>query len=271
MTIAASFRCSDGIVLCADTQELTQGYLKTRVPKLISRTSSNWDHLHGVFAGARCGPLIDKLIDEMWKAANRENPQLGHTTKHMEDALKIYYQGLTTLYPAGDETYPNADIIYALQFGESIQLFKASGPIVNQVDRYELAGCGEVISKYIADRFLPRIGVGTVREAIQLSLYMLLHTKEYATGCGGDSHVIVMRPNAPPTYVESSRAIGATMQFTFLEGVTRRLLLIANDLDMTDQQFEEDAAYAVNMLRSSRDQYRSFLKERGVEPLPTLP
>lgn len=69
MTIIAGFRCQDGIVVCADTQE-TSGPAKRNVPKLVfSRgptLSAGQDKMinHDLalaMCGAGDGPFVDKV------------------------------------------------------------------------------------------------------------------------------------------------------------------------------------------------------------------
>ena len=62
LTIAAGFPCKDGLVMCADTQEIIPGYVKTDTEKMrvIEGTQFNM-----VFAGAGDADLIDMTVQEM--------------------------------------------------------------------------------------------------------------------------------------------------------------------------------------------------------------
>ena len=68
VTIAAGFHCIEGIVLCADTQETVDNYIKRNVPKIAVRPQWTDDKSipRVVFAGAGDGDLIDSLVGKMW-------------------------------------------------------------------------------------------------------------------------------------------------------------------------------------------------------------
>ena len=72
MTIIAGFKCYEGIVICADTQE-TSEHAKGYTPKLVfepaEHDDGSTDNLAAAFCGAGDGPYVDKLIANAWEAA----------------------------------------------------------------------------------------------------------------------------------------------------------------------------------------------------------
>lgn len=262
MTIAAGFKCKDGVVLCADTQEVTQGYLKTHVPKLIVRPEygSGIENKHCVFAGAGDGPLIDKLIGVMWNATERSSDLLDGVSETIEEEIKGFYEELTKLYQPGDQFYPRAEIIYALSVGDEIGLFKATGPIVNPVTRYETVGSGEILAKYISDRFFPEFGLPTTRQAVNLALYALQQCTEYAEGCGGDSHVVVMRGGEVPVQMGGMRVLGATFNLRDLEASLHRLYLAVPDMELTAEEFTKEIQAVLSEIQESRQRHFDLLQ-----------
>ena len=263
MTIAAGFRCADGVILCADTQEVTQGFLKTRVPKLIIRPQGMIvrEGIWTVFAGAGHGPLIDKLIDKAWSAVEGAVPFFEPVCNAIEEAIKSYHQELTTLFQSGDPDYPRAELIYGVSVKDDVGLFKATGPIVNPVPRYETAGSGEVLAKYIADVFTPIDGLLSVRQAAIISLYALQQTKEHAEGCGGDSHVVILQRSEDPKSLESPKVAGATYNLWNLEVIARRLFLAVPDLEMSEEEFSKELGTILTMIQGSRKQHQEFLRK----------
>src|SRR5580692_11038029 len=82
VTIIAGFKITDGVVLCADTQETVGGISKRNVPKLRFeptglrykfdklRSGADPDDLAVAFCGATDnGPYLDMLVDEAWESA----------------------------------------------------------------------------------------------------------------------------------------------------------------------------------------------------------
>jgi hypothetical protein len=261
VTIVAGFRCIDGVVLCSDTQEVTQGYLKTRVPKLIVRPEYGQagDLKHGIFAGAGDGPLIDKLIGRMWSVVENSSDLLEGVSEGVEEEIKKFHQELTTLYQQGDQFYPRAEIIYALSANGEIGLFKATGPIVNPVLRYETSGGGEILAKYISDRFFPEFGLPTTRQAVNLALYALNQCKEHAEGCGGDSHVVVMRDNEAPVKMDGMRVLGATWNLRDMEEIVHRLYLAVPDMELTAEEFTKEIQLFLSTIQESRQKHHDLL------------
>jgi hypothetical protein len=79
MTMIAGFRCQDGIVVCADTQE-TSGSAKRNFPKLEFTKGPTWSENqneminHGLalaLCGAGHGPFVDKVASRAWDAGRR--------------------------------------------------------------------------------------------------------------------------------------------------------------------------------------------------------
>lgn len=72
----AGFRCQDGIVICADTQE-TLGSVKRNVSKLEFTKGPTWSteqnelinhDLAFALCGAGHGPFVDKIASRAWNA-----------------------------------------------------------------------------------------------------------------------------------------------------------------------------------------------------------
>lgn len=264
MTIVAGFHCRDGIVLCADTQELIREYLKVDTPKIEIRPQGiqHWDKpLWAAFAGSGTAPLIDKLIELMWEAANRMPPVFGETSKAMEEANKNYHQELATMYQASDPYYPRAEILYALSADGQMGLFKANGPIVTKVRDYAPSGAGDILAKYICKRMYPRLGGMEVKEAVILAVYMLDQTKGNVEGCGGESHIVVVRPNSSPEYVLSKDVVEASIHLHNLEIAANRLLLNGANMELSDETFESELTTVMNMTRHSRQQRKDWEKQ----------
>ncbi len=139
MTIIAGFRCSGGIVLCADTQETVGEISKRNVPKL--RYESLDPLLSGIdlgvaFCGAsNNGPFVDKIVDLAWDAAKRTT-SLDDAAKAIEETIKTAYQEFGEIYQSG--YCPEADLVYGIKMQGDSRLFSALGPIVNQQELFTI-------------------------------------------------------------------------------------------------------------------------------------
>lgn len=272
MTIAAAFRCNDGIVVCADSQETINDYLKVSVPKIEIRPEgiSTRRGLFAVFVGAGHAPLIDKLVDEMWDAAENATGGLRETAKAMAAASRNYYKELKGMFRDRDTEYPRAELIYAINLKEELALFKASGPIINRVKDYELAGIGDIIAKYISDRAVRTSGM-TVNQAVILAMYVLNQTETYVEGCGGQHQIVVMKPGRKPEPYDNWKQVAATAQMPFLDIQSMNIILSTPDLDLSNGEFEKKLHHLMKGLRHSRSQLRKFreMLSKSIETMST--
>ncbi len=252
MTIAASFMCSQGAVICADTQESVDNYLKRRVPKIAIRPQEQLTEivpLRAVFAGAGDSAFIDKLIDEMWSAvAGMPSHSATDIIEAMEDALLTVHEKIWKVY--GSSERPEADLLIGLWAENRIALLKAQGPILNIFTQYDCIGYGQIFARYIVDRlYRPTLSIA---QTILLSLYMLSQVKEHAEGCGGESHVVLMSNSGQFGWVHRSDVIDSVRHLRMLDSDIGNVLLTAPDLRILDEEFEKRLQDFVSRLRVSR-------------------
>lgn len=146
MTIIAGFRCQDGIVVCADTQE-TLGSAKRNVPKLEFTHGPTWSAeqnkmINHDLALAMCGagdsPFVDKVASRAWDAL-RGVADIYEASDAVESMIKETYREFGEIYQPG--SFPQAELIYGITIGGQSRLFQASGPLVNEKS-YASSGIG---------------------------------------------------------------------------------------------------------------------------------
>src|SRR5271163_3989291 len=97
VTILAGFRCEDGIVICADTQE-TNDPAKRTVSKLrYEESESAGLEMAAAFCGAGHGPFTDKLIERCWVDA-QNSTSLDDACAEMESSIKKTYAEFGRIY-----------------------------------------------------------------------------------------------------------------------------------------------------------------------------
>jgi hypothetical protein len=234
MTIAAGYVCPEGVVLCADTEEL-RGEYKFRTPKLIVLPESeDATRIKVVFAGAGDGYFIDKLVAEMWKAALHSSGGIDQAVDAMEDAILRIHQKFWPVYPAAER--PQADLLFAALVGGEIRLYKATGPIVNEVEGYELTGIGDVLARYIAARtYKDNL---SLQEAAVLATYTLEQAKEYVDGCGGESHVVLLFKTGKHRRLDFMKITALNTMLRSYEQSAMQLMLAAPNQEISDADFD---------------------------------
>ena len=175
MTIAAGFPCSDGIVLCADTQETYGDLLKLNMPKIIAFPQDTLPcPLRLMVAGAGSGPFIDKLASESWKRLVRDAPQnIEEACDSVDQSIKDVHEEFGRIFQHGQ--LPSVELIVSLHIGAGFRLLKCFGPVVNDAAPYASVGMGGYLADYISDRmFSP--GVDTSFAEI-LAIYLIDQAK----------------------------------------------------------------------------------------------
>lgn len=272
MTIVAGFKCYEGVVLCADTQE-TVLHSKRHVPKLRFEPDRivNWgkalrgedvNDLAAAFCGAGDGPFIDKLIDEAWKTAQKAT-SLQEAGERIEASIKGLYREFGKIYQPG--FCPQVDLIYGVKMDGRTKLFSAVGPVVNEKGEYYSAGQGYYMADFLAGRMYG--DHLTIHQAVIVAAYTLFQAKEHVDGCGGDSQIAVLRDSGPSGLLNFQVINAITKNLEMADIDIGSLLLAATNTDIDDKKWKEAAEHHIDMLEVFRqNQVEDFnkFKESGL-------
>jgi 20S proteasome alpha/beta subunit len=193
VTIAVGFyRGSNGLVLCADTQETVSGF-KRNVPKIVFRPYMVHEGTPcAVFAGAGDGPLVDHIIDKLWQKMAANTGSIVEMLDAMEKELTRIYKTLLPCYHPG--YMPDAQLLVGIFCPpDELQMVEVSGPVLTRNVIAKSIGCGETLSSYIEERLAnPKAGLSDV---IQVALYIVNEAKKHVDGCGGETHIATLTGN----------------------------------------------------------------------------
>lgn len=253
MTIIAGFRCPDGIVICADTQETVTDFSKRNVKKVrVEPWYMESPYLGNSVILSVCGAgdgfFIDHLTNKTWKSA-KDASSSDEACDQIETAIKHTYREYGTIFQQG--LCPSVELIYGVKRYQESRLFHAYGPVVNEVDEYCSGGIGSYMVDYLAARmYQPGLNL---HQCVILAAYILFQAKEHVVGCGGDSHIAVLRHDGNSGLVSRSRVEAFTK---LLDAVDRQLgdvLLAAADLrpDADVSEKVRIAAEVIDFCRSS--------------------
>ena len=201
MTIIAGFRCHDGVVICGDTQETVQNLSKKNVTKVrLEQRYGDVSDLAVAFCGAGEGPFIDLLTRKAWESA-RGADYLEEASQKIEDSIKYTYQEYGQIYQPGH--CPSVELIYGVKMHGDSALFSALEPVVNGVDNFKSGGIGYYMADFLSARM--NNGYMSLHQYAILSAYILFQAKEHVDGCGGDSHVAVLRNDGHSGLIDQQR------------------------------------------------------------------
>jgi 20S proteasome alpha/beta subunit len=263
----AGFRCQDGIVVCADTQE-TLGSAKKNVPKLEFTKGPTWSveqneminhDLALALCGAGHGPFVDKIASRAWDAL-KGVADIDEASDAVESMIKETYQEFGQIYQPG--SFPEAELIYGITIGGQSRLFQACGPIVLEKS-YASSGIGHYLADFLAERMGANGEHGwlTTRQCVAVAAYILFQAKEHVEGCGGDSHIAVLRESESSGMVDSELVEHLTEYLKLADRFTGELLLDTADFSMSDSALAEKIGSSVGVMKHLRNKEVEKLKE----------
>ena len=192
VTIAAGFVCKDGIVMCADSQEVSNDY-KWPVKKLsFPRSTSGRTRI--IIAGAGFGAAIDTATQKIFARVSMNELSYEQTLFAIEAVLRELHEKDLPNHPYGTQTEFNLMIAFQSHDGGG-GLFTTSGSLVTRVDRFEVIGSGAV-TKFFAHMMYRETPwespILTMSEGTILSAYLIYLAKSQLSSIGGKSQLITL-------------------------------------------------------------------------------
>jgi len=196
VTIAAAFSVSDGIVLCADTQEVIPGYTKNQTEKIRESLAS--DHEFGLLmVGAGDTDLIEAAMQTIEKAIEKEHYDSEHfvgekTRPIVEAAFRSFFNNNIAPYasfPRDDR--PSIELLIAVRDAHNNYVFKASGATVREVEdgTADCIGSGTLLARNLIDRFYDPFMA--LDELVIAACYIMFQIEKYEINCGGPTDLYV--------------------------------------------------------------------------------
>jgi hypothetical protein len=256
VTICAGFHCSEGIVLCADTQETVEGVVRRNVPKLELRPSADIfieNEPHAIFAGAGDSDLIENLIDRIWTAMTNKSTLDDMIQGAQEELFEAYAQ-LSSAYQVG--YLPEATFLIGVWCPpHDVELIRVRGPVLVRRIPLDAIGCGTILSTYITNRLAWH--KSSFSEVVPACLYMLDEVKNYVEGCGGDTHLATLRYDGKIEFLAHQTIEENVIKIREIEHIGRDIIAISLGQDCSDDMFQEamnDYAKRLKEVRLKQEQ-----------------
>jgi hypothetical protein len=96
-----------------------------------------------------------------------------------------------------------------------------------------------------------------------LAAYVLFQAKEHVDGCGGDSHIAVLREDGTSGQVDVSHVKELTDLLSSADNDLGQLLLNCGDLKMRDRMFKQRCKDALGVLEVYRSNAKKELTSRS--------
>jgi 20S proteasome alpha/beta subunit len=194
MTIAAGFRCKDGVILCSDTQ-ITQAAGKTYESKIFPIK----DDADCLIAYAGDVGYIKEFVGELKEIAAKEsNDKLIHIIR---GHYRRFHHKNYTQAPRAERAF--AQILVTVRKNNKIHLYAGDGRHFYPVDnRMSIGTGGPYLEPFFRDTDFT---AHFMDDATKIIIYALQRTKDYAEYVGGKSKIVTIDDDdifGPPSYYE---------------------------------------------------------------------
>jgi 20S proteasome alpha/beta subunit len=182
MTLAAGFRCNDGIVLCADSQ-ISQGEYGNRYKSKLF-TLNNRTDCYLVYAGFT--DFVRELVPQLEEIASKKEGSA--LLRDISKCYKAFHAKHYTRVPKSEKSF--ADIIFSIREGKRISLHVGSGKHCFPEEEYASSGTGFPVAEPLFNAFYsPSMNI---RQALHLSIYVLRYIKGIGSGVGGNTSAVLI-------------------------------------------------------------------------------
>jgi hypothetical protein len=209
--------------------------------------------------GAGHGPFVDKIASRAWDAL-RGVADIDEASDAVESMIKQTYQEFGQIYQPG--SFPEAELIYGITIGGRSRLFQACGPLVLEKS-YASSGIGHYLADFLAERMGANGEHGwlTTRQCVAVAAYILFQAKEHVEGCGGNSHIAVLRESESSGMVDFQLVEHLTEYLKLADRFMGELLLDTADFSMSDSALAEKIESSIGVMKHIRTKEMEKLKE----------
>ena len=185
MTLIAGFTCTDGVVMCADTELTVQGWVKYSGSKIKSYTKLRSHPVFSFCGDERfCTMFISKVAKQIFLAEAANEP----IVKAIEDEAFSVHKRFK-----GEAYEVESALILSVLMGQGgkkqRRLCEISSGIVTPVEQSCLGSGALVTKSMIAELFSKDL---SMKEVALLTTYLLAEGKTYGYGVGKESQILLL-------------------------------------------------------------------------------
>jgi len=228
MTIAAGFRCKDGVVLAADTEiSVLGGTGKSYSSKMFEINSGLGSHL--TYSGS---PDFTKELVQELKQSVAGKPQQS-ALQALKETYRDYYDAQLP-----DSDRDTTSMLITLREGKKVHLYVARNRHFAPVRQYEALGIGseqgEALFNPLHSQWM------STAEAKYMAIYALRRVKGFVQGCGGKTEVIEIGDKADvlSLYEVMQEIKEIEADFDFFDQQLRPILFTFSDLWVNKSAFQ---------------------------------
>jgi 20S proteasome alpha/beta subunit len=193
MTTTLGFFCDDGVVLCADRQQTSDGFHKFPEEKIFAIQDSDWSCLIGYCGSRDTAKAVHQKLGNLLLANKNVTPANVHT-------------GIEQVLATLDETTVS-ETVFLCGFaasGRGKSLLKTNRYSAHQVSKWDCVGSGDSsVVRFLGDILVNKYNNTSAIAAVLAGLYIIEKAKEYTDGTGGPIDIQILRGDgrfAPPWF-----------------------------------------------------------------------
>lgn len=268
MTIAAGFRCLDGIVLCADTEHTVGETLKLSRAKIFRIPQSRSNEKYAlVIAGAGDSDFVNMTVQKIGRGLEiRTNPVLQDIHEVVEETVLEVYGRHIHLDPTEPRYKPVVDLLIAVWTPSAMDFFKTSSTAVSRVARYDCIGTGTTLASYLCETLL--YDALPLKYGLLLAIHLLKQTKKYAPYCGGESNIAILQDNGEASVFTTADILDKELWVETFEAAVCPLRYESADVEISDHQWQEALGKFSEKINAFRSMEKEFEKFRGAKHHP---
>lgn len=259
VTLIAAFKCDQGVVICADTQETAdipgRGSFRVRVTKIKPQSAGGYDVVIG---GCGDGYLVDGFTRRLVREISGWPPLLNdESIENKIVSLALDYHSTHVAMAYGSQPPQPLDFLLCLKRKNdpNIILWELRDTDIIPTEGYSLLGWEEPIYEYEV-KWLYRDGL-RISQAALLGIRLFSMAKETSNYIGGDTQLIVVTASGMTAVDQQQVNTLEDRVETFNAGIARLVL----DLPDTSIDQKEFAEYLTEFKRLAMNTRESYIGE----------
>jgi 20S proteasome alpha/beta subunit len=194
VTAILAFMASDGIVMCADTEQTIGTQHKRMNTKKIGSILGAKFQL--VIGGSGDSDWVQMSITQFMDGLTRDSSiiQPGFNWLKLEAAIEqhtaTFFRKYIKHYAVDPEKRPTADLLIGVNSVSGRMIYRTTDNIVNRTPSFDSVGSGSILANDLIDR-LWRPSLSMLQTA-SLAIYIMDRVKNGVPGCGGNTDVALL-------------------------------------------------------------------------------
>lgn len=189
MTLIVGLKCSDGIILTAEEEEILGFTAKRKVNKLKLYTDEHWAL---VFAGAGDGAIIDNAERQLSKWLDERG---AFTGDELAEAIDTVLAAVYSKYIDPDPRAEGITLVIGTSCSDGLHLISTVKRTPQFQDSKTCTGYGADVAYYLLDRLYS--SEDDWISGVKVAAFAAEEAKESSQFCGGDTHILVLQ--SPPS------------------------------------------------------------------------